>query len=60
MLIVVGMLTLLLFMILAIVNYLYPVFYLKRIAHGAENIKTDEILGDFKKNAEKLLSYALG
>jgi hypothetical protein len=53
MLIVVGMLTLLLFMILAIVNYLYPVFYLKRIAQGAENIKTDEILGDFKKNAGK-------
>ena len=48
MLIFVGMLTLLLFMILAIVSYLYPVFYMKRIVQGAENIKTDEILGDFK------------
>jgi hypothetical protein len=47
-------------MILAIVNYLYPVFYLKRIAQGAENIKTDEILGDFKKNAGKIAKLCLG
>lgn len=60
MLIVVGMLTLLLFMILAIVSYLYPVFYMKRIVQGAENIKTDEILGDFKKNAGKIAKLCIG
>ncbi|WP_347217969.1 DUF4013 domain-containing protein [Chryseobacterium sp.] len=60
MLIGVGVLTFLLFMILAIINYLYPVFYLKRIAEGAKNIKTDEILSDFKKNAGKIAKLCLG
>lgn len=60
MLIGVGVVTFLLFMILAIINYLYPVFYLKRIAGGAKDIKTDEILGDFKKNAGKIAKLCLG
>lgn len=60
MLIGVGVLTFLLFMMLAIVNYLYPVFYLKRIANGAKNIKTDEILGDFKENMGKIAKLCLG
>ncbi|WP_284462776.1 DUF4013 domain-containing protein [Chryseobacterium sp.] len=60
MLIGVGILTFLLCMILAIVNYLYPVFYLKRIAQGAEKIKTDEILDDFKKNSGRIAKLCLG
>ncbi|CAM2952542.1 DUF4013 domain-containing protein [Chryseobacterium flavum] len=60
MLIAVGIITFLLFMILAIVNYLYPVFYLKRIAQGTEKIKTDEILGDFKNNVGKIAKLCLG
>ncbi|HCM35384.1 DUF4013 domain-containing protein [Chryseobacterium sp.] len=60
MLIGVGILTFLLCMILAIVNYLYPVFYLKRIAQGAEKIKTDEILDDFKKNLGRIAKLCLG
>ncbi|MFC3754371.1 DUF4013 domain-containing protein [Chryseobacterium tructae] len=59
-LIVVGIITFLLLMILAIINYLYPVFYLKRIAQGAKSIKTDEILGDFKKNAGRIAKLCLG
>lgn len=60
MLIGVGILTFLLCLILAIVNYLYPVFYLKRIAQGSEKIKTDEILDDFKKNLGKIAKLCLG
>ncbi|BAP29055.1 uncharacterized protein CHSO_0018 [Chryseobacterium sp. StRB126] len=60
MLIGVGVLTFLLFMILAIINYLYPVFYLKRVANGAKNIKADEILGDFKENIGKIAKLCLG
>ncbi|PKF75570.1 DUF4013 domain-containing protein [Chryseobacterium sp. PMSZPI] len=60
MLIVVGLLTFLLFVVLAIINYLYPVFYLKRIAQGAEKVKTDEILGDFKTNAGRIGKLCLG
>ncbi|WP_422694620.1 DUF4013 domain-containing protein [Chryseobacterium sp. Mn2064] len=59
-LIAVGLITFLLFMTLAIVSYLYPVFYLKRIANGAQNIKTDEIIGDFKKNAGKIAKLCIG
>ncbi|OCA78115.1 DUF4013 domain-containing protein [Chryseobacterium contaminans] len=60
MLIGVGVVIFLLFMILAIINYLYPVFYLKRIANGAKNIKTDEILSDFKENIGKIAKLCLG
>ncbi|MBV8324857.1 DUF4013 domain-containing protein [Chryseobacterium sp.] len=60
MLIGVGILTFLLFLILAIVNYLYPVFYLKRIALGSGKVKTDEILSDFKNNAGKIAKLCLG
>ncbi|AZA79106.1 DUF4013 domain-containing protein [Chryseobacterium sp. G0186] len=60
MLIGVGIFTFLLLMILAMVNYLYPVFYLKRVAQGAKDIKTDEILGDFKKNIGKIVKLFLG
>lgn len=60
MLIGIGILTFLLLMILMIVSYLYPVFYLKRIAQGAEKIKTDEILSDFKKNAGKIAKLCIG
>ncbi|MET3035107.1 DUF4013 domain-containing protein [Chryseobacterium sp. NRRL B-14859] len=60
MLIVVGILTFLLFVVLGIVNYLYPVFYLKRIAQGAEKIKTDEILSDFKSNIGRIAKLCLG
>lgn len=60
MLIVVGILTLLLFLILMIVNYLFPVFYLKRLAEGQDKIKTDDILNDFKNNAGKIGKLCLG
>lgn len=60
MLIAVGLLTFLLFMTLAIVSYLYPVFYMKRIVEGAEKIKTDDVVGDFKKNAGKIAKLCLG
>ncbi|WP_336962570.1 DUF4013 domain-containing protein [Chryseobacterium contaminans] len=60
MLIGVGVVIFLLFMILAIINYLYPVFYLKRIANGSKNIKTDEILSDFKENIGKIAKLCLG
>ncbi|WP_300688902.1 DUF4013 domain-containing protein [Chryseobacterium sp.] len=60
MLIGIGLLTFLLLMILMIISYLYPVFYLKRIAQGAEKVKTDEILSDFKKNAGKIAKLCIG
>ncbi|ANF50182.1 hypothetical protein A0O34_06500 [Chryseobacterium glaciei] len=60
MLIVVGILTFLLFLLLMIINYLFPVFYLKRLGQGQEKIKTDDILSDFKNNAGKIVKLCLG
>ncbi|WP_292008999.1 DUF4013 domain-containing protein [Chryseobacterium sp.] len=60
MLILVGFLLFLLFSAVSIVSYLYPVFYMKRLTEGKTDIKTDEILGDFKKNAKKIIIYYLG
>jgi len=56
----VGIITFVLFMILMIINYLYPVFYLKRLAAGEVKIKADDILGDFKKNFKKIIILCLG
>ncbi|KMQ68105.1 hypothetical protein ACM39_09625 [Chryseobacterium sp. FH2] len=60
MLIAVGSLTFLLFLILMIVNYLYPVFYMKRVARGETKIRTDDILNDFKNNAGRIGVLCLG
>ncbi|MFP3591524.1 DUF4013 domain-containing protein [Chryseobacterium sp. SIMBA_038] len=60
MLIVIGILTFLLFLLLMIINYLFPVFYLKRLGQGQEKIKTDDILSDFKNNAGKIFKLCLG
>lgn len=49
-----------LYTFLMLVNYLFPVFYLKRTAEGNLDIKTDEILGDFRKNSGKILKLYLG
>ncbi|MDR2207014.1 MAG: DUF4013 domain-containing protein [Flavobacteriaceae bacterium] len=44
-----------------IINYLYPVLYMKRISEtGNTNIKSDEILGDIKKNIGKFFIFFLG
>lgn len=60
MLTIVGILVFVLFVLLGIVNYLYPVFYMKRIAEGAQKVKTDEILNDFKTNAGRIFKMSLG
>ena len=60
MFIAVGILTFLLFVILMIVNYLYPVFYLKRLSAGQQKIGTDDILNDFKSNIGRITILCLG
>lgn len=60
MFIAVGLLTFILFVVLMIINYLYPVFYLKRLAAGETKISMDDILNDFKNNAKKIGILCLG
>ncbi|RKS96136.1 hypothetical protein BCF58_2556 [Chryseobacterium defluvii] len=56
----VGIVMFLLFVLLMIINYLYPVFYLKRLAQGEVKIKTDDILNDFKSNMGRIAILCLG
>lgn len=56
----VGILTFLLFVVLMIVNYLYPVFYLKRLSGGQQKIGTEDILNDFKSNIGRIAILSLG
>ncbi|RZJ47829.1 MAG: DUF4013 domain-containing protein [Chryseobacterium sp.] len=56
----VGILTFLLFVVLMIVNYLYPVFYLKRLSGGQQKIGTEDILNDFKSNIGRIAILCLG
>lgn len=60
MFIAVGLLTFVLFVVLMIVNYLYPVFYLKRLSAGETKISMDDILTDFKNNSKKIGILCLG
>lgn len=50
-----------LFLATAIINYCFPVLYIKRASEtGNTNIKTDEILSDLKANMGKILVLFLG
>lgn len=61
MLILVSVLIFLLFLAVTMVAYSYPVLYLKRLSEtGNRNIKTDEILGDIKKNSKRFILLFLG
>jgi hypothetical protein len=60
MFIAIGILTFLLFIVLMILNYLYPVFYLKRLSSGQQKIGTDDILNDFKSNIGRIGTLCLG
>ena len=55
-LILITSLIFILFLAAAIINYCFPVLYMKRASEtGSADIKTDEILNDLKKNAGKIV-----
>lgn len=60
MFILVGIFLFILWTALMTVNFLFPVFYLKRIAGGNLQIKTDDILNDFKQNIKKVFTMYFG
>ncbi len=58
--IVSGILMFVLYTALMTINLLFPVFYMKRIADGNTEVKTDDILNDFKMNARKVITAYFG
>lgn len=55
-----GILLFILYTALMTINFLFPVFYMKRIAEGNKEIKTDDILSDFKTNRKKVIKAYFG
>ncbi len=49
-----------LFLVLAMIVYTFPVFYMKRVAEGQTMIKADDILSDMKNNVGKISIFLLG
>ena len=61
MLIIVSLLVFILFMLVTIVSYSYPILYLKRLSEtGNKNIKADELLRDIKNGSGRFLILFLG
>lgn len=59
-LIVSGVLMFLIILMLSLVNYTFPVLYLKRLAEtGNKDITTDEMVSDIKKNVGKFFKFFL-
>jgi hypothetical protein len=58
--IVSGILFFILSTALMTINLLFPVFYMKRIAEGNAEVKTDDIVSDFKTNAKKVFITYFG
>ena len=51
----------LVFIMISVVNYSYPVLYLKRLTEtGNKNIAVDEIMSDVKKNIGKIFKLFIG
>ena len=51
----------LVFILISVINYSYPVLYLKRLTEtGNKNITVDEIMSDVKKNIGKIFKLFLG
>lgn len=60
MFVVCGVLLFVLSTALMTINFLFPVFYMKRLAEGKAYIKTDDILSDFKTNGKKVAAAYFG
>lgn len=60
MFIICGILLFILSTALMTINFLFPVFYMRRLAEGNKDIKTDDILNDFKTNGRKVLTTYFG
>lgn len=61
MLILVSVMVIILLIVTSVINYSYPVLYMKRVAETkTKEVKTDEILGDIKQNTGRILLLFLG
>lgn len=61
MLIFVSILLFIIFLAAMIINYSYPVLYMKRLSEtGNKNIKADDILSDIKSNFGRFMLFLLG
>lgn len=57
---IVTVITFIIFLILGLVIYTFPIFYMNRLAEGQTTIKVEDILSDMKKNIGKFCIFLLG
>lgn len=58
---IVGIFLLIFFIIMGILNYIFPVFYMKKLAnYGAKEITMDDLLQEFKGNAKRIFYFSIG
>lgn len=58
--IITGVIIMVIYSFLMMLNFLYPVFYMRRIANGQSQVTVDEILSDLKTNSKKLIQLYFG
>lgn len=55
-----GVLVFIIYSFLMMFNLLYPVFYIKHVAQGKQQLKADEIIAEFKSHSGKIFKLYLG
>lgn len=58
--IITGIIIMIIYSFLMMLNFLYPVFYMKRIADGQKQVSVEDIISDLKTNSKKLIQLYFG
>ncbi|KQT21896.1 hypothetical protein ASG31_00700 [Chryseobacterium sp. Leaf404] len=58
--IITGIIIMLIYSFLMMLNFLYPVFYMKRVANGQKLVSVEDIISDLKTNSRKLIQLYFG
>lgn len=58
--IITGIIIMLIYSFLMMLNFLYPVFYVRRIANGQKQVSVEDIISDLKSNSRKLIQLYFG
>lgn len=58
--IITGIIIMIIYSFLMMLNFLYPVFYIRRIANGQKQVSVDEMISDLKTNSKKLIQLYFG
>jgi len=58
--IVTGLIIMVIYSFLMMLNFLYPVFYIRRMAEGQKQVSVEDIISDLKTHSKKLIKLYFG